>query len=117
MKKQIAVWFLKYILKPVFKVILIEFGKIFAKYFLDVIKQQMNKWKTTEVENATSEVEKEIITKKWEERINDIEELKTKIDIDIDKVVEQALLDSNDKLKEIENSPDIKKIDTKALLK
>lgn len=111
MKQKIASWILKNILIPVFKVILVEFAKSIMKFLLDMFKQNMSKWKTKEEDKATTEAEKEIIRKKWNERMDDLEKMKSQVDSNVDKIVDEALKNSKNKVEEIQrNSEETKMI-------
>ena len=89
--KKFVTWIAKNILWPILQYVLVEFGKQFAKYLLDLFKQLLAKWMAKEEEEAKTPEEKESVRKKYNERINDIEELKENIDKHIDDVVEKAL--------------------------
>lgn len=100
MKKKIFNWFFVNILLPFFKDILIELTKFLSKYVLDLLKEKMESWKKADENNAKTEEEKIIIRKKWEDRMEDIENIKTKMDQNIDKIVHNALENSQEKMKE-----------------
>lgn len=99
MKKKFVKWIITSIILPLIQDILIEFGKSLLKYLLDIIKDKMHNWKKTEEENAKTEEEKIFIRKKWDERIEDIENLKYKMDESVDKIVKNALENSEEKMK------------------
>lgn len=111
MKQKIASWILKHLILPLFKVILVEFAKSIMKFLIDIFKQNMSKWKTKEENKASTEEEKEIIRKKWDERMDDLEKMKSQVDINVDKIVDEALNNSKDKIEEIKNNTE----DTKVL--
>ena len=81
------------------------------KFLLDMFKQNMSKWKTKEEDKATTEAEKEIIRKKWNERMDDLEKMKSQVDSNVDKIVDEALKNSKNKIEEIQrNSEETKMI-------
>ncbi|MET3026777.1 hypothetical protein ABXT06_08885 [Flavobacterium sp. UW10123] len=110
MKQKIASWILKHIILPLFKVILVEFAKSIMKFLIDMFKQNMSKWKAKEENKASTEQEKEIIRKKWDERMDDLEKMKSQVDANVDKIVDEALNNSKDQIEEIKKNTDEPKI-------
>ncbi|WP_294230934.1 hypothetical protein [uncultured Chryseobacterium sp.] len=99
MKKKFINWLFVNLLLPLIQDFATYTIKFFSKYFLDLLKKKMESWKETDENNTKTEEEKVIIRKKWKERMDDIEGIKTAMDQSTDKIIKNALQNSEEKFK------------------
>ncbi|MCU7614825.1 hypothetical protein N0B16_10290 [Chryseobacterium sp. GMJ5] len=104
MKKTLVKWIFVKILLPLSEDLIRYVAKALSKYFLDLTKEKMGKWKMKEEESATTEAEKEFYGKKWDDRINDIEKMKSSMDEKIDQIVKEAMEKSEKRVEQIQNT-------------
>src|SRR5690606_35904599 len=100
--KKLAKWIFSQILIPILKDLLQEVFKTILKFILDLFVQMMSKWKTEEEKMAQTEDEKEFIRKKWNDRINDIDGIKSTMDEKVDKIIEDAIKNTEEQGLKIE---------------
>lgn len=109
--KKIVKWIFVVLILPLLKDLLKDILKSSFNYFLDLLKQKMSKWKTEEENNASNSEEKETITNKWNKRMEDFENMKNTMDQSIEKIVEEELKKSEQKVENIQiESGKVKKI-------
>jgi hypothetical protein len=112
--KKIVKWIFAVLILPLLRDLLKDILKSTFKHLLDLLKQKMSKWKTEEESKASNSEEKEIIKIKWENRMEDIENLKNTMDQNIEKIVEAELKKSEQKVETIEiESREVKRISNK----
>lgn len=99
MKKKFITWLFVNLLLPLIQDFAIYIIKFFSKFFLDLLMDKMENWKKADESNSKTEEEKLIIRKKWKERMDDIEGIKTTMDQSIDKIIQNALQNSEEKFK------------------
>jgi hypothetical protein len=109
--KKIVKWIFVVLILPLLRDLLKDILISSFKNLLDLLKQKMSKWKTEEENNASNSEEKEIITNKWNKRMEDVENIKNTMDQSIEKIVEAELKKSEKKVENIQiESGKVKKI-------
>jgi hypothetical protein len=109
--KKIVKWIFVVLILPLLRDLLKDILISSFKNLLDLLKQKMSKWKTEEENNASNSEEKEIITNKWNKRMEDVENMKNTMDQSIEKIVEEELKKSEKKVENIQiESGKVKKI-------
>lgn len=106
MKNKIFIMFLEHLIYPLLKDLLGRILKEAAHKLLALVKKLFNKWKTKEENSAKNDEEKNIITKRWDDRIRDFEKMEDTIDETVDGIIRDAILNSKGRIsdfkKEIE---------------
>lgn len=100
--KKIGSWIIMKILLPLLKDLLKQILIAVSKYFMDWIKERMKTWKEQDLKTAKNEEEKINIVNKWEDRIKDVENLKSTMSESLEKIVDNEILKSEEKVKSIE---------------
>ena len=109
--KKLAKWIFITILLPLLKDLLKDILKSSFKFMLDLIKQKMSKWKTQDENNAKTDEEKEIVKNKWEQRMQDVESMKSTMDQSIEKIIDAEIKKSEKNAETIEiKHADLKQI-------